>query len=98
MGLSPVEELQKAVGGVVTKPRIWMVRGMALVCPQLENGLLTAGMVVIDDNAPTGLINFIDIDSGQVHQILIPSKFEEACLFDVLWEQKPSELSYPNYL
>ena len=85
--LSPAEEIQKAKAGRVSKPRMWMCRGLALICPVLEDGVLTAGMAVIDDNHPVGDVEVFDVDGDgdQSYMIRVPERFEEAHLFDVCW-------------
>jgi hypothetical protein len=85
LGLSPMEEIEKAKAGRVAKTRMWMCRGLALICPNLEEGTLTAGMAVIDDNCPVGEVEVFDVDSGEIYIIHVPEKFEEAYLLDVCW-------------
>lgn len=84
--LSPFEEIQKGAGkGRISKLRMWMRRGLALICPRLENGGLKAGMIVFDDH-PVGEVKVWDIDSREVHVISVPKKFEEAYVLDVSWK------------
>jgi hypothetical protein len=85
LGLSPMEEIEKVKAGRVAKTRMWMCRGLALICPNLDEGTLTAGMAVIDDNCPVGEVEVFDVDTGEGYMIRVPERFEEAYLFDVCW-------------
>ncbi|MBD2570050.1 hypothetical protein [Anabaena lutea] len=85
--LSPFEEIEKAKDkdGRIASPRMWMRRGLALICPRVENGKLIAGMAIIDDNAPFGEVEVFDVDTNESHVIYVPEGIQEAYLLDVRW-------------
>jgi hypothetical protein len=72
--LSPVEEIQKGASEKVgvAKVRLWMCRGLALICPNFEQEVLTAGLAIIDDDAPSGRVAVWDVDTNEEVLIWIP--------------------------
>ncbi len=92
LSLAPVDEIQKggSKGGKICNPRMWMVRGLALITPKLRDGILMAGMAIIDDGAPSGETQVWDVDSGEVHTIWVPET-NEPYLIDIQWllENRP---------
>ncbi len=81
-----MEEINKLSGGVATKPRLWVTRGIGLVSPNIKNGVLIAGMVIIEEKV-SSMIRVRDVDTKEYHQIKIPPVSPGMCLLNVEWEQ-----------
>ena len=87
ISLAPLEEIQKGKGnGRIVYPRLWMCRGLALVTPRIEEGVLTAGIVLAEDDHPVGEVEVWDVDTQKSYQIQIPANLP-ASTTEIAWEQ-----------
>lgn len=85
--LAPMEEIEGGNQGNVTKPRMWMVRGLALICPSLNQGSLSATLALVEEDAPSGEVVVFDVDSGDEHTIFVPPHIvDEPYILEVYWE------------
>ncbi|QSJ14594.1 hypothetical protein JYQ62_22100 [Nostoc sp. UHCC 0702] len=84
--LAPVDELQKGAsdGGSTSKPRLWMCRGIALICPVLEDEVLSVGLAIVDDDAPSGRVTVWDVDTGEAHVVWLP-KVDDVFVLEGVW-------------
>lgn len=87
ISLAPLDEIRKGKGnGRVMYPRLWMCRGLALIAPRLEEGVLTAGIVVAEDDHPFGEVEVWDVDTQKSHTLRIPENLP-ASTTEVAWDQ-----------
>lgn len=76
---APVDDLKKnARQAEVVRPRAWMWQNLVLLCPRIEGRVLTIGMAIASDEHPVGRTQVEDIDSGEVHTIIVPPKISGA--------------------
>ena len=86
LALAPIEEMEKGRrGNPVTKPRLWMARGVALILPRISGNSVSAGMALIDNElVQQGFITLFDVDSEESHKVLISST-SNACETNINW-------------
>lgn len=76
---APVDELKKnRKEKVIAAPRAWMWQDLVLLCPRFEGRILTIGMAIASDEHPVGRTQIEDVDSGEVHTIIVPPKISGA--------------------
>lgn len=83
--LAPMAEIDQAPKhGNVGKPRLWMVRDLALVSPRLHEGGLSAALAILGDDPPFGRVTVWDVDSGKAFEIEVPH-CEDGYILEVDW-------------
>lgn len=77
VAIAPVDRLREVrANGPVPKCRAWVKKGVLLITPRIEDGVVKVPLAIVDGVA--GSTSVIDVDSGATRQVIIPNDKGEA--------------------
>lgn len=87
ISLAPVSELQRDRNDdPVSRPRLWLMRGIAAIAPRHTAFGLKVGMALIDEDIKPGRYRLWDIDTSEDYLVEVSGFVQSGAYFDLVWE------------